>query len=362
MQIIKFVWLSSIFINPIIGSSNSGNNSCISNGESIKRNSNTLQESLGSKIRNVQKKIGALNKKIFFHKHCSIIEKAKNDFQRLKINHRKNIDRKRLEILNDFIKKYRISLLYYNLNINELANISFMEFLKHRINKYISLISDLNQQNRDGQTALHIAVHYQIYEIVKLLIEAGSDIDKENSDGQTALHIAACCHNYKIVNLLIEAGANLNRKSHYGQTALSLAKLFRNNKVLELLIKSGSDLYYAYLSELDFRAAKFDNINFGYSDLRATDFSKANLGDSDFRGAFLIGAKFVGANLNRAVMERKQLNNLSLNYSGTIIVWEDFIKDCLIPKWERELLVELPKDISLFIISSSCYLENKFLK
>ena len=53
-----------------------------------------------------------------------------------------------------------------------------------------SPIIDLDYQDKDGNTYLHLAVITQQEEIIKLLIEKGIYINKQNKDGNTALHLA----------------------------------------------------------------------------------------------------------------------------------------------------------------------------
>jgi len=71
---------------------------------------------------------------------------------------------------------------------------------------------DINQQNKDGNTALIIATQAKHYHIVKLLLEAGADINKYNRKNQTAFicSLNKSKHKPKITRLLLKAGANPN--------------------------------------------------------------------------------------------------------------------------------------------------------
>ena len=69
-----------------------------------------------------------------------------------------------------------------------------------------SPIIDLDYQDKDGNTYLHLAVITQQEEIIKLLIEKGIYINKQNKDGNTALHLAYMINDNSIINILIENG------------------------------------------------------------------------------------------------------------------------------------------------------------
>ncbi len=78
--------------------------------------------------------------------------------------------------------------------------------------------ADLNIQNNEGWTALHMATRYSntesTFETVKLLVEKGADLNIKEEEGWTALHLAAAYSNtestLETVKLLIDAGADVN--------------------------------------------------------------------------------------------------------------------------------------------------------
>ena len=59
-------------------------------------------------------------------------------------------------------------------------------------------------------TALHLAVHEDKKEIIKLLVER-VDINIEEKNGWTALHYAVFKSSKEICEILIEHGAEINR-------------------------------------------------------------------------------------------------------------------------------------------------------
>ena len=85
--------------------------------------------------------------------------------------------------------------------------------------------ADVNFQNSDGQTALHIAVYHANEDIVQLLLNSGADVNIQDKYGFTALHYAVFTRNEEIVQLLLNsAAANTSLKDDQGKTALDHAK------------------------------------------------------------------------------------------------------------------------------------------
>ena len=70
----------------------------------------------------------------------------------------------------------------------------------------------------NGDGLLHLCVRYSLpHYIYKYLIIHGVDINSQNNDGDTALHLAVQHHKYKTIDFLIKMGAseyiyNKNRK------------------------------------------------------------------------------------------------------------------------------------------------------
>lgn len=66
----------------------------------------------------------------------------------------------------------------------------------------------LQARDRDGRTALHVAVSRGHVRCVKALVERGAEKDVRSHDGRTALHLAAVNGDAEMVALLVEMGAD----------------------------------------------------------------------------------------------------------------------------------------------------------
>ena len=75
------------------------------------------------------------------------------------------------------------------------------------------------QQLFDGRSALHVAIHNEKTEVVKLLLEYGASTTVIDSYGLSPLHAAAAYKDSKdIVTALLDHGADVDRLAEDGAT------------------------------------------------------------------------------------------------------------------------------------------------
>jgi uncharacterized protein len=93
------------------------------------------------------------------------------------------------------------------------------------------------EANKDGFSALVLAIYRGNNEVAKLLVDKGSDING-NSDMGSPLMAAVVKGNNEMAKFLLEKKANPNLADANGITALIYAVQFQNMEVLELLLKN----------------------------------------------------------------------------------------------------------------------------
>ncbi len=144
------------------------------------------------------------------------------------------------------------------------------------------MITNPSYIHYDGKTQLHLACKDVNIDLVKHLLKQEVEINKQDSDGLTALHIA---QNMEILKILIEAGANpnlqvyrsgytplldsmvwwnvdkykflvpltdLNNKSIFGYTALMFSAVYHHLEDMKFLIDAGADLFIRNYEGMDF--------------------------------------------------------------------------------------------------------------
>ena len=77
-------------------------------------------------------------------------------------------------------------------------------------------------EKNTGDSYLHAATEGNYYELVKYFIEKGSDVNKQNFDKNTPLHIAARNKNMKIIKILLDHKAKLDIPNKDGEIPFDL--------------------------------------------------------------------------------------------------------------------------------------------
>lgn len=98
-------------------------------------------------------------------------------------------------------------------------------------------VAPLNQQDRFGRTALHLAVLHRQMENVRLLLEAGSDPNVADSRGGTPWLAAFQGRRPmpEIVSLLRQHGADSSRADQSGLNAQDYAQAFGDPRIMSLI-------------------------------------------------------------------------------------------------------------------------------
>ncbi len=86
--------------------------------------------------------------------------------------------------------------------------------------------ANINHQDRNGLSALHLAAKEQCFEAIEILINNKADLELKDGNGNTPLMDAIFNSNgdYKIVDLFIVSGANLDNVNNHEMTPRLLAE------------------------------------------------------------------------------------------------------------------------------------------
>ncbi|XP_024014630.1 ankyrin repeat domain-containing protein EMB506, chloroplastic [Eutrema salsugineum] len=125
------------------------------------------------------------------------------------------------------------NLIANGLDIDDVDKESQTALHKAVIGKKEAVISHLlrkganpNVQDRDGASPLHYAVQVGALQTVKLLIKYNVDVNVTDNEGWTPLHIAVQSRNRDITKILLTNGADKTRKTKDGKLALDMALCF----------------------------------------------------------------------------------------------------------------------------------------
>ncbi|OKL56316.1 hypothetical protein UA08_08438 [Talaromyces atroroseus] len=105
----------------------------------------------------------------------------------------------------------------------------------------------VRKQISKSSAALAMAVKANFVDIVQLLVEAGVDINYQDEQGETALHVAARFNHSQCAKILLEGTADQKANTELAETTYSWTPLFiacvdGSLAVTDLLIKAGADL------------------------------------------------------------------------------------------------------------------------
>ena len=95
-----------------------------------------------------------------------------------------------------------------------------------------SPIIDLNYQDKDGNTYLHLAIINRQEYIIKLLIEKGIFLNKQNKQGNTGLHLAYINNDDSIIKILLKSRIDkniLNKENKLAEEMKIKSKKFNSN-------------------------------------------------------------------------------------------------------------------------------------
>jgi ankyrin repeat protein len=102
--------------------------------------------------------------------------------------------------------------------------------------------AEIEAQDADDDTPLHIAVSRNNIEMAKFLLNRRANINAKGHDANTALHMAASENNTDMVTMLLERGAETDAKDNMGLTALHIAVKESSPKVVALLLNKGAKI------------------------------------------------------------------------------------------------------------------------
>lgn len=93
------------------------------------------------------------------------------------------------------------------------------------------------EEAHDGLTPLHMACSWGLESVVQTLLEFGANVNTQDAEGKTPLHIAIFNQHASIIALLLyHPSINLNLRDRMGNTPFSTAMNIKNNKAAQEIL------------------------------------------------------------------------------------------------------------------------------
>jgi hypothetical protein len=122
-------------------------------------------------------------------------------------------------------------------------NASERSILSHRNDQAEAVLSPVLQKNRSGKSALHLVAASGSIKGLELMLQHGANINEQDAEGQTALHIAITAMHDRweeLVMHLLDAGADPNLANNVGSTPLHLAAERGLDNCVRALLTNGA--------------------------------------------------------------------------------------------------------------------------
>lgn len=94
----------------------------------------------------------------------------------------------------------------------------------------VKLLKDIEEENDDGETPLHLCSRDGNLEVVKFLLEKGVDIASKNNYGETPLHLSSENGKLEVVKFLLEKGADIESKFPFRRSPFPMDPLHELRK------------------------------------------------------------------------------------------------------------------------------------
>jgi ankyrin len=97
--------------------------------------------------------------------------------------------------------------------------------------------ANVNHQDKNGMSPLHIASRSGAVDIVSVLLERKAQVDMSSSDGKTPLHVAVQAGHLNVVRLLVAHSTRIDQNDVRGWTPLAIACAHGNAAIVHALME-----------------------------------------------------------------------------------------------------------------------------
>jgi ankyrin repeat protein len=97
-----------------------------------------------------------------------------------------------------------------------------------------------SRSEADSYSGIHLAAHLGDLSLVQELIADGAPLEETDRSGRTALHIAAFASHEDNVIVLANAGANMNALEHQAYDIVTIAAVANDYEMLDVALNNGT--------------------------------------------------------------------------------------------------------------------------
>eukprot|EP01038_Epipyxis_sp_PR26KG_P013457 gene13457-18050_t len=106
----------------------------------------------------------------------------------------------------------------------------------------LGMIAVLDQQNKQLETALAVAIKFEYYELANLLLSKGADINITQLNGDSSLIKASFSGNENIVKFILQNNGSIHNRNFNNENALMTASKYGYTNILLILLQHGASV------------------------------------------------------------------------------------------------------------------------
>ena len=161
---------------------------------------------------------------------------------------------------------------------------------------------DINHQNEDGETFLHLALKTKKNQKATFLLSKNIKADIIDNKGLTPFDIAVRNQDYRFVSTLINTiNVNLDKKDNFGRTILQDSAIFGDHEMTKILLENGAQINSR---DIHNRNVIYDAISYGSEKFinYLLSFDNLELNNIDTDKNSILNHKTIKKNDNIAIM------------------------------------------------------------
>lgn len=151
-------------------------------------------------------------------------------------------------------KKNIIDDLWLRMSFEEVSDEEIIALISEKV-------KDLEMGDCEGRTLLWHATFLNRRKVAEWLIERGANVNTQDENSFSALHIAVQERNIDMVSYLLRCGADVNIQDKFGNTPIMRTNRATPDDIFRILLENGAEVDIKYIAGVSFRNICFGNVS-----------------------------------------------------------------------------------------------------
>lgn len=151
-------------------------------------------------------------------------------------------------------KKNIIDDLWLRMHFEEVSDEEIIALISEKV-------EDLEMGDCEGRTLLWHAIFFKRRKVAEWLIERGANVNTQDENSFSALHIAVQERNIDMVAYLLRCGADVNIQDKFSNTPIMRTNRATPDEIFRILLENGADVDIKNIAGVSFRDICFGNVS-----------------------------------------------------------------------------------------------------